>query len=239
MAPESEPLVYTQQQRLAAFCVHIFTACGVGFGLLALIAAVEGEWVTMFLWLGLALLFDGLDGPIARRLRVPEVLPNWSGDALDFVVDYVTYVFVPAYAMFNSGLLPPGIDLLLSFGVVVSGGLYFADVRMKTVDNYFRGFPVLWNAAAFYLLLLKPSPWIGALMILALIVLTFVPLKFLHPVRVKRLRNLSLGLLAVWAVLAAIALAYDLDPGFWVSAGLSGIALYFFGAGLLRKADEA
>jgi phosphatidylcholine synthase len=237
---ESKPprhIAFSQQQRAAAFCVHIFTACGVGFGLMAMIAAVGGEWVAMFLWLGLALLFDGLDGPIARKLRVPEVLPNWSGDGLDYVVDFVTYVFVPAYAIANSGLLPPPAAIPLGFAIVVSGALYFADLRMKTADNYFRGFPVLWNAAAFYLLLLKPPPWIGVLIIAGLIGLTFAPLKFLHPVRVKRLRNFNLALLVLWSALAAYALARDLDPGPWVAGGLTLIALYFFAAGLLRKAD--
>lgn len=233
--PERPPTPFTQQQRVAAFGVHIFTACGVGFGLMALIAATRSHWTEMFFWLGLSLLFDGVDGPIARKLRVAQVLPNWSGDALDFVVDFVTYVFVPAYAIAASGLLPPYIGIALGFGIVVSGALYFADLRMKTVDNFFRGFPVLWNAVAFYLLLLKPSPWIGALAIVALIAMTFVPMKFLHPVRVRRLREVNLALLVLWAALAGYALARDLDPGLWVVAGLSAIGLYFFCAGLFRR----
>lgn len=234
LGPERPPQTFTSRQRAAAFCVHIFTACGVGFGLLALIAATHSHWTEMFLWLGLALLFDGIDGPIARKLRVPQVLPNWSGDALDFVVDYVTYVFVPAYAIAASGLLPPYTAVPLAFAIVVSGALYFADLRMKTADNFFRGFPVLWNAVAFYLLLLKPSPWLGALIVVVLIVLTFVPFKFLHPVRVRRMREVNLALLVVWGALAGFALARDLDPGPWVVAGLSAIALYFMAAGLFR-----
>ena len=226
---------FTSQERAAAFCVHIFTASGVGFGLLALIAATRSDWTQMFLWLGLALIFDGVDGPIARKLRVPEVLPNWSGDALDFVVDYVTYVFVPAYAIAASGLLPAYTGVPLAFAIVVSGALYFGDLRMKTEDNFFRGFPVLWNGVAFYLLLLKPAPWISALVVVALIALTFVPIKFLHPVRVRRMREVNLALLVLWAVLAGYALARDLDPGPWVVAGLSAIAVYFMAAGLFRR----
>lgn len=235
--PPGAAAAVTPARRAAAFCVHIFTACGVGFGLLALMAAVRGEFVAMFLWLGLALLFDGLDGPIARHLRVPEVLPNWSGDGLDYVVDFVTYVFVPAYAIATCGLLPPAAAVPIGFAIVVSGALYFADMRMKTSDNYFRGFPVLWNAAAFYLLLLKPSPWIGALAMAGLVVLTFVPIKFLHPVRVRRLRVLNLALLLIWSVLGVLALARGLDPPGWVSAALGLIALYFFCAGFLRQPD--
>ena len=117
----------------------------------------------------------------------PSVLPRWSGDVLDLVVDFVTYVFVPAYAIAASGLLPPLLAMPAGLVIVVTGALYFADRDMKTADNYFRGFPALWNAVAFYLFLLKPPPWLAAVSIVVLAVLTFVPFKFVHPFRVTRL----------------------------------------------------
>ena len=107
----------------------------------------------MFVWLGVALFIDGVDGTFARRLRVSEVLPRWSGDVLDLVVDILTYVFVPGYALAASGLLPNAAAIPLGIAVVVTGSLYFADRLMKTSDYYFRGFPALWNVAAFYLFL--------------------------------------------------------------------------------------
>ena len=212
--------------RAAAFCVHVFTAAGSGIALLALLEAVREHWAAMFAWLGLALVIDGLDGPIARRLNVEAVQPNWSGEVLDLVVDFVTYVFVPAYAVIASGLLLPIAAPLLGVGIVISGALYFADRRMKTADNHFRGFPALWNAAAFYLFLLHPPPAISTLGIAALIVLTFVPIKVLHPVRVKRLRGLNLSLIAVWAALAIVTVARDFDVAMPVTAALCAIALY-------------
>ena len=142
----------------AAFSIHIFTASGAGCALLALMAAVGAAWTEMFVWLGVAVVIDGIDGTFARRLRVAELLPRWSGDLLDFVVDYTTYVFVPAYAMVASGLLPASLALALGLIVTVTGALYFADRRMKTTDSYFRGFPAIWNVAVFYLFVLKPQP---------------------------------------------------------------------------------
>src|SRR3984957_7379436 len=161
--------------RTAAFCVHIFTALGAGVALIAMLEAVREHWVAMFAWLGGALVIDAVDGPIARRLDVARVQPNWSGDVLDLVVDFVTYVFVPAYAITASGLLLPLAAPLLGGGIVVSGALYFADRRMKASDNHFRGFPALWNAAAFYLFLLRPAPAYASLGVALLIVLTFIP----------------------------------------------------------------
>lgn len=228
---------HTPPRMVAAFAVHIFTACGTACALLALIAAGEAAWVRMFLWLGLALVIDGVDGTFARHLRVAEILPRWSGDLLDFVVDFTTYVFVPAYAMAASGLLPPSVAVALGFVVTITGALYFADRRMKTADGYFRGFPALWNVAAFYLFLLKPAPWLGAAAIVALAAATFAPIYFVHPVRARRWRTLNLAVLAVWAVLAALTLARNFDPPLWVSAALGAIAVYFVIVGLLRGAD--
>jgi phosphatidylcholine synthase len=212
--------------RAAAFSVHIFTALGAGFALVALLEAVREHWAAMFAWLGVALVVDALDGPIARRLDVVRVLPNWSGDVLDLVVDFVTYVFVPAYAITASGLLLPLAAPLLGIGIAVTGALYFADRRMKSADNHFRGFPGLWNVAAFYLYLLHPSPALSSLGVTILIASTFIPFHVVHPVRVVRLRWLTLSLLAIWAMLAIYTLASDFDVGTPVRIGLCLIAAY-------------
>jgi phosphatidylcholine synthase len=222
-------------ERIRAFAVHIFTACGAALALVALIFASGGHWMAMFFCLGLALVVDGVDGPLAREFKVAEVLPRWSGETLDLVVDFTTYVFVPAYAIAGSGLLPNVAAIPSGILVVITGALYFGDRQMKTADNYFRGFPVLWNLAAFYLFLLQPPPWLAAAMIAALAVLTFVPIKFLHPLRVKRWRVLNVALLAGWAVLAFLAVIDNLAPGPYVTGPLAAIAIYFFAAGLLHR----
>ena len=221
--------------RILAFSVHILTASGALWGLLALIAAVRGNWTWMFWWLAIALLVDAIDGPLARSLKVAERWPQWSGDSLDFVVDYVTYVFVPAYAIAAGGLLPDIAAIPLGALVAVTGALYFADTRMKMDDNSFRGFPVLWNAAAFYLFLLQPPPWVGAAGIALLLLLTFVPFPFIHPVRVERWRRTTFAIGGLGVVLTAIALIADLRPPFWITAALSAIGIYFFAAGLARQ----
>jgi phosphatidylcholine synthase len=121
--------------------------------------------------------------------------------------------------------------------IATTGALYFADQRMKTADNYFRGFPVLWNVAAFYLFLLKPPPWIGAAGVICLLILTFMPIRFMHPIRVVRGRHVNIALLVLWSLLAVAALARGLNPGIWVTAGLCAVALYFIAASLRRSFD--
>lgn len=224
-------------EHIGAFAIHVLTASGAALALIALILATGGHWAMMFACLGLALIVDGVDGPLARALRVKDVLPRWDGAGLDFVVDFTTYVFVPAYAIAASGLLPDGFGVSAAALIVITGALYFADRSMKTDDNYFRGFPAVWNVIAFYLYVLMPPPWIAAIAIVALAALTFVPVRFVHPLRVQRLRWLNIAMMAAWAVLALIAVLANLSPGPYVVYGLSAIALYFLGAGLLRRAD--
>ena len=191
----------------SAFAVHILTASGAAIAFLAMQAAVERDWSAMFLWLGLALVVDGIDGPMARKLRVVTLLPRWS-DVL---------------------AIPAGL------AIVVTAALYFADRQMKTDDNYFRGFPALWNAAAFYLILLPPVPWLGAAFVAVLLIATFLPFPFVHPVRVRRLRGLTILLLVAWAILALYAITQGMKPNGWVTAALCAIAVYVLAAGALRK----
>ena len=139
-APERKP---PPLANVGAFGVHIFTASGAALALFALLAAVEHNWTKVFWFLGAALFVDGIDGTLARRLDVAERLPRWSGDILDLVVDFLTYVFIPAYVVVASGLLPAYLAIPCAVAIIISGALYFADRRMKTKDNYFMGFPAV------------------------------------------------------------------------------------------------
>jgi len=220
-----------------AFSVHIFTASGAVLALFALLAAIEHDWSLMFWLLGAALLVDGVDGALARRLDVAERLPRWSGDMLDLVVDFLSYVFIPAFAVIASGLLPRSLAIACAAAIVLSGALYFADRGMKTSDYYFRGFPAVWNVPLFYLFLLQPPAWITTLGIFLLAICTFLPIPFVHPSRVRRGRIITIALLVLWCFLACVTLLRDMMPGPWITACLCAIALYFLGAGLLRRTD--
>jgi phosphatidylcholine synthase len=225
----------TDFAKTRAFTIHIFTACGAVLAFLALILATGGHWAAMFFCLGLALIVDAVDGPLARAFKVKEVLPRWSGETLDLVVDFVTYVFVPAFAIAASGYLPQLLAIPAGIVVVITGALYFADREMKTDDNYFRGFPGVWNLVAFYLFLLEPPAWAAAAGVLALAGLTFAPIRFVHPLRVRHLRTLNIALLALWGALALLAAIQNLEPGPTVTIPLTAIAAYFLIAGLLRR----
>jgi phosphatidylcholine synthase len=222
-------------RRVAAFFVHLLTATGAAISLFALVAAIAGEFTMMFVLLALALVIDGFDGSLARRFRVAEVLPRWSGDVLDLVVDYLSYVFVPAFALATGALLPPLLALPAAVAILISSAIYFADTRMKTEDGYFRGFPALWNVVAFYLFILQPAPWIALGIVAAFIALMFAPILIVHPLRAKGLVWLNVALLAAWAASGLTALAYHLSPPPVVTWAMVALAVYFFSAGLFRR----
>jgi phosphatidylcholine synthase len=225
---------YSLGARAIAFSVHVLTASGVAFGLLALLAASERDFTRMFLWLGLALLIDGIDGPLARHFKVKEVLPHWSGEILDLVVDYLNYVLIPAYALVISGLIAAPPSYAAGAAITITGALYFADLRMKTKDAYFRGFPAVWNVVVFYIFVVKPAPEVTTAVVALFCAVTFIPVPFLHPLRVRYLRRLTLALLAAWVGFAALALAYDLSPPGYAIAALVMIGFYFLVAGMFR-----
>jgi phosphatidylcholine synthase len=210
----------------AAVAVHMFTASGAVLGLLALVAASERRFAAVFVWLGLALVVDGIDGTIARQLRVAERLPRFSGEILDLVVDYLTYVVVPVQVLIQAGLVPPPLAWPLAAAILVSSAFYFADTEMKTPGGGFRGFPAIWNVAVFLILVFGLPPAANAVTVVVLVAATFAPFVFVHPFRMERLRPLTLGVLAVWMVAAAAAVVADLAPPWPVSAALALATLY-------------
>jgi phosphatidylcholine synthase len=216
----------------AAFAVHAFTASGAAFGFLALLSAAGGSWSACFAWLGAALLVDGLDGPIARRIEVSRLLPRFSGEDLDKIIDYLTYVAVPAFVIARSTVVPEALRLPLAVAVMTLSLYHFADLESKTADGYFVGFPAIWNAVVFYCFVLGADPLFAAGLIGLCLALTFVPFRWVHPLRVRRMRPLTLAVTAVWAVAAIAALQQGLPSRASVQLIFIGTAAYMVALGL-------
>ncbi len=221
--------------RAIGWLVHLFTASGAALALLALLAAIDRQFTLMFWLLGAALFVDGVDGALARRFRVAETTPEIDGATLDLVVDFLTYVFTPVVAILRADLLPRLWALGLGMIVVVGSALYFADRRMKTPDNWFRGFPTLWNVVAFYLLVFRPPAIVVVAALLVGVFAMFAPIVFVHPVRVRQWRELTLSVLAVWIVAALAVMIDGLDGGAFARAALLASGGYFIVLSFLRR----
>ncbi|MEM9710005.1 MAG: phosphatidylcholine synthase [Pseudomonadota bacterium] len=222
-------------ERFSALAVHLLTASGAVFAMLAMLAAVEEKWSLMFLWLVVAFAVDGVDGPLARKYQVKVFAPQFDGVLLDLIIDYLTYVFIPAYALFKSGLLPGWTGWVAIIVITYASAMYFADTRMKTRDNSFSGFPGCWNMAVLVLFALAPNFWAILAIVLALAVAMFLPVKFVHPVRTARWRALSLPVAVAWTAFAGWAAWVDFDPESWAHWGLVVTSLYLVLAGAVQQ----
>ncbi len=232
----------------AAWAVHAFTASGIVLGFLALIAILEGDKLSAFMWLGFALFVDGIDGTLARAARVKELTPQFDGATLDNVIDYFTYVAVPAMMIYWFGIVPPGTEIYVSAGIMAVSLYTFANTGVKTKDYYFSGFPALWNLLVLYFYIMQSSQWVNFTVIIVCGILTFVPIKFVHPLRVRKLRHITLPVTVLWAAtsLRLMLISPEVNKAqqaspivFWLWVLAS---IYFFGISMMRtispQADE-
>ncbi len=221
--------------RFKALSVHLLTATGSVLSMLAMLEAVNERWDMMFLWLVVALIVDGIDGPLARHYHVKTNWPTYDGVLMDLIIDYLTYVFIPAYALFKSGLLPGWTGWIAIIVIVYGSVIYFVDTRMKIKDNSFAGFPACWNMVVLVLFALHPNFWIMLAIVVGLAFTMFTNLKFIHPVRTRRWRPLSLVMTIGWLGFAFWAAWVDFHPQSWAHWGLAITSIYLIGAGIAQQ----
>tara|TARA_R110001583_G_scaffold30702_2_gene105767 strand:+ start:1362 stop:2057 length:696 start_codon:yes stop_codon:yes gene_type:complete len=218
-----------------ALLVHLFTATGAIFAMLAMLAAAEERWDMMFLWLVVAFFVDGIDGPLARKYNVKTNAPEFDGVLLDLIIDYLTYVFIPAFALFQSGLMDGWSGWVMIIIVTFASAMYFCDTRMKTKDNSFWGFPGCWNMLVLVLFALSPPWWVSLVLVTVLAATMFAPLKFVHPVRTERWRAVTLPMALAWTFFAGWAAWVDFHPQSWAHWGLVITSLYLMFAGVAQQ----
>ena len=187
------------KDKIAAWAVHGFTASGAVLGFLAIISIFNNDQTSSFLWLGLALLVDGLDGTIARKVGVSDKATNIDGSMLDNLVDYLNYVIIPSLMIYWFQMVPNGWEIIIPAGIFAVSLYTFANINMKTEDYYFSGFPALWNIVVLYFYILNTNQYINLIVIIFLSILTFIPIKFVHPLRVKKLRNITIFCTIIWS----------------------------------------
>ena len=187
------------KEKIAAWAVHSVTGSGAVIGFLALISIFNDDASGAFLWLGLALFIDGIDGTLARKVDVAKQTPNIDGTIVDSVVDYLNYTIIPSLMIYWFEMVPAGFELIAPAAIFLVSIYTFANVNMKTEDYYFRGFPAVWNIVVLYFFILGTHLYINVIVIVICVILTFIPIKFVHPLRVKELRNLTIFFTIIWS----------------------------------------
>ncbi len=223
---------------IAAALVHVLTASGIIPAILAIITTAQHRFEAAFWWLGLAFIIDGIDGPLARHFHVKEVLPRFCGERLDLIVDYFTYVVVPAFMVYQAQLVPEALKLAAALMMTLTSLYHFSDKESKTSDGYFVGFPAIWNLVVFYFFAVPVNPIAAFAVIFVLSGLTFVPLKWLHPVRVTAWRPVTFAVMVLWAATAMIVTGQGFPASPLCQAMLIVTGLYGLALGLIRSAEK-
>ncbi len=226
------------QAIVAAAAAHMFTGLGIVCALMCARATISSNFELAFLWLGVAFFIDGVDGMFARKARVKEVLPMISGETLDLVIDYVTYVFLPALMLLQAGFISGWFGIVLASLICMSSLYHFSDEGSKAEDNCFVGFPAIWNVVAFYIFAFATSRVVTAAIIGVCVVLTFVPLKWVHPMRVVALRPLNLLACFIGAIAASMTVYGQFPAGGWSQLLLLLVAVYGIGLTLWFGRDK-
>ena len=193
-----------------SYLVHIFTALGVVFGFLALLATVDGKIPEAFLWLAFALFVDGVDGTLARAVNVKQNTPEIDGAILDNIIDYLNYVVVPVFIFYTLGMAPEQYLLLSCIAILLVSCFTFTNTNIKTDDFYFSGFPAIWNIVVLYFYILESSEFTNFIFVILFCVLTFIPFKYVHPFRVVEFRKITLMITSIWMITTTILL-FDLS----------------------------
>ena len=217
-------------KKTLAWSVHFFTATGAVWGFLSLLAIFNENWRQAILWIIIAMFVDGFDGMLARWFHVKEYASGVDGALLDNIIDYLNYVVVAALILIKApNLLPPGLEMVGAFSILLTSGYQFTQVDAKTDEQsfFFKGFPSVWNFLVIYMMLLGLNPWINFALLVLCNILVFVPIKYLYPSRNTRLRRLTLALTYIYGAMGIWALLqYPRVPEWVVWISLIYVAYY-------------
>lgn len=217
----------SKQQQAMAWSAHLFTASGAIWGLLALLAITSEQWAVAFAWMALAIFVDSFDGLLARRVHVKNVLPNFDGALLDNMIDFLNYVFIPAYFLYASNLLPQRYALFGAVLILLASSYQFCQDDAKTDDHYFKGFPSYWNIMVYYLFIMGGALWLNFTVLLILSALVFVPIKYVYPTRTSMNKQLTMTLACLWGgINLAILVRYPERDPLLLWASLLFVAYY-------------
>ncbi len=199
---------------MRAWFVHLWTTSGLVFAFLALVAIAENNAARAVAMLAITMFIDGVDGPMARAWDVKRWASTFDGRRADDLIDYITYTFLPVYFAWQFEVITaPWIWVL---PVVLMASLFgFSNDSAKTDDGFFTGFPSYWNGAVVYLFWLGMPIWANALLLLALCLMVFVPIKYISFNQTVQFRSLQRVLLVIWIVVITVMMArnfYNPDP---------------------------
>ena len=181
--------------KIPACLVHFLTGSGIIFSFLALISVIEGNKSQAFMFLGIALIIDIIDGTLARKYKTEINFPNIDGKTLDTIIDYINYIFIPCIMLYTFEYLPQSFTVIIPIIILCISLYSYVNSKLIDIQFSFVGFPSIWNVVLLYLEILSFNQLINLLIILSFIFLKFVPFKVFHPMRYHKFKKTNVVLL--------------------------------------------
>ena len=223
---------------LTPWIAHAYTATGTVWAFLATGMTFAHNFRAAFIYLVVATFVDSTDGVLARAFKVKERIPHFDGALLDNIIDYMTFVFIPALIVWQADLVGAAMVLPVCAAMLMSSAYGFAHAAAKidVGDHFFTGFPSYWNIVVVYLYILQPPKIASAILLLVLAVLVFVPIRYIYPSRTRTFQKVTLFLGATWAALFTFMIFRLPDTsGPWTALSLvfpiwyTGLSLWLHG----------
>ena len=191
---------FFKHEKFLGILVHLLTGFGIVAGFFALIAVMNNNQKEAFLWLGLAFLIDSVDGTLARKFNVKKNLPNIDGKMLDSIIDFFNYVMIPSIMIYWFRYVPDQFTILIPVILIFISIYSYVNLNILTNDNYYNGFPAIWNVIVLYFYIFGTSQNFNLIFLILLILLKFSPLKCIHPLRVRKFKSLSIFFAIFWFI---------------------------------------
>ena len=231
-------LSHFKYEKLLGLFVHFLTGCGVIAGFFSLIAVLNNNQKEAFIWLGVAFLIDSIDGTLARKFNVKKNFPHIDGKMLDSIIDFFNYVIIPSIMIYWFKYVPDQFIIIIPSILIFISIYSYVNLNVLTNDNYYNGFPAIWNVVVLYFYIFGSSQMINFIILTLLILLKFSPLKCIHPLRVNKLKYLSIFFTILWFLMSALLILIkqsDINPVYelffmfsWVASNIYFISLSLF-----------
>lgn len=196
---------------ILAWLVHIFTASGLIVGLYSIISIVNGNYSLLLKLTVIGLIIDGIDGTMARKLKVKELIPEIDGTLLDNITDYINYTFIPVIFFYLGEFIEKKYKVAICIGILLSSAYQFSRTDAKTDDNYFRGFPSLWNLFVILNIIFKMEQITNLITMSICIIASFIPIKFIYPSKTKELRKITIPVTIISCLIFVVSIFSELS----------------------------
>ena len=198
-------------KKIYAWCVHLLTASGSVFSVLAIIKSAQAYTAKInchhidfilylkfsFIYTIISVLIDAVDGTLARQVNIKKLAP-FDGGLLDNIIDFISYAIIPSVWIFVIDIMP-NILTIISLNMILLASCYqFCQVDAKTKDHFFKGFPSYWNVVIYYLIYFGFSGINNFIIVIVLFILTFIPIKYIYPSRMRYVSGKKIFLISLF-----------------------------------------